>query len=234
MILSVHQPQYMPWLGFLDKIARSDAFVILDLVQYKPREFQNRNKIRTSRGPIWLSVPAVTKGLGRQKIFEVKIDNSENWQDKHWQGICSCYSRAPFFKEHCGFFEDVYAKPWGKLLDLNVHIMKYLLQAFEINTALYFESSVGTTSASTERIIELCKKMKADVYLSGAGGKVYLKESRFVEEGIKLEYQAFNHPVYGQLFAKSPDDFIPYMSAIDLLFNAGPKSGAILKGGINP
>jgi len=225
MIVSVHQPQYIPWLGFFDKIKRSDCFVFLDLVQYKPREFQNRNKICTKDGWLWLTVPVISKGQGRQKIADVLIDNESNWQNKHWGGIRSGYARAPFFKQHSSFFEEVYSVKWGKLTDLNVHIIKYILQQLHIDTPLRFESEIGTTCESTERIIEICRKLNADTYLSGMGGKDYLNEERFKEENIKLEYQHYHHPVYRQVF-DAP--FISHLSVIDLLFNEGEKSARVI------
>ncbi len=128
MIVSVHQPQYIPWLGYFDKIDRSDCFVFLDQVQYKPREYQNRNKIRTKDGSIWLTVPVISKGMGRQKICDVKIDNSSDWQKRHWQNLKTWYGRAEFFKDHFMFFEEVYAERWEKLIDLNVHIINFILR----------------------------------------------------------------------------------------------------------
>ena len=225
MILSVHQPQYIPWLGYFDKIGQSDIFVFLDKVQYKRREYQNRNRICTKEGCIWLSVPVALKGLGRPLINEVKIDNSSNWPKKHFESLKRCYNRAAFFKEHSDFFEDVYLhNQWEKLIELNVHIIKYILQAFKITTPLYYESEIGTSSLATERIVEVCQKLKADTYLSGAGGKDYLEEDKFFKSGIKLVYQNFNHPHYRQQYEGINNPFKPYMSSIDLLFNQGEKS----------
>ncbi len=230
MIISVHQPQYIPWLGYFDKIAKSDGFVFLDQVQYKEREFQNRNKIRTKDGWLWLTVPVISKGFGRQNISDVKIDNELSWQDKTWGSLRSCYNRAPFFKEHAGFFEKVYTQKWVRLIDLNIHIIEYLLAQLKIETPLYYESKIGTTLESTGRIIEICKKLKADTYLSGSGGKDYLEEEKFKDEFISLQYQHFIHPAYRQQYLDANSSFLPYMSAIDLLFNEGQNSVNILKG----
>jgi len=221
MIVAVHQPQYIPWLGYFDKIAKSDRFVFLDQVQYKEREFQNRNKIRTKDGWMWLTVPAVSRHGGRQKICDVLIDNSAGWQRQHLESLRSWYGRAPFFNEHLPFFEDVYKRQWERLADLSTHIIKYLLEKFSISTPLTFEAELDIHSAKTDRIIEICQKMKADTYLSGAGGRDYLEEEKFGRAGIKLVYQDYKHPVYRQQFMKDKDDFIPYMSALDLLFNEG-------------
>jgi len=126
MIISVHQPQYIPWLGFFDKIAKSDAFVFLDQVQYKPREFQNRNKIRTPKGWMWLTIPVTCKGLGRQKICNCVIDNTFPWARKHAASLKSCYGGANFFSEYFAFFEELYAKKWERLAELNIHIIRYI------------------------------------------------------------------------------------------------------------
>jgi len=231
MILSVHQPQYIPWLGFFDKIAHSDAFVFLDVVQYKPREWQNRNKIRTKDGSLWLTVPVVTTGLGRQAINDVKIDNSSAWTKEHWTSLRCWYSRAPYFDTYAPFWEDVFSRKWDKLVDLNLHVTKFLLQALGINIPLYLESELGTTGQATDRIIELCQKLQADTYLTGSGGRNYLDEAKFPEAGIKLQYQDYQHPVYRQQYMKSGDDFMAGISVIDLLFNEGKQSLSIIRGG---
>ncbi len=221
MILSVHQPQYIPWLGYFDKIDKSDCFVFLDNVQYKPREFQNRNKIRTRDGWMWLTVPVISKGLGRQKISDVKIDNNYDWQRQHRNSLKAWYSKAEFFKDYFSFFEKAYNKKWDKLKDLNICIIDYILKEFKINRPVYYESELGIATRGTDRIIEICKKLKADVYLSGTGGKNYLEEEKFPQAGIKLEYQDFIHPTYKQQYTGKDNIFLPNMSCIDLLFNEG-------------
>lgn len=230
MILSVHQPQYIPWLGFFDKIDKSGCFVFLDQVQYKPREYQNRNKIRSKDGWMWLTVPVVTGGLGRQRICDVKIDNDSDWQKTHWRSLKGCYNKARFFKEYSAFFSSVYSSKWEKLADLNIHIIRYILEKLKIEIPLQYESELGISSKKTDRIVEICEKLKADTYLSGIGGRDYLEEEKFVKAGIKLEYQNFIHPAYNQLYTEKEDSFIPYMSIIDLLFNEGEKSIDILRG----
>lgn len=226
MIVSVHQPQYLPWLGFFDKIEKSDCFVYLDRVQYKSREFQNRNKIRTKDGWIWLTVPVMTKGKRGQSISEIKIDNELDWRKQHFLSLKTWYARAKFVDKYISSFEEVFSKDWEGLSDLNVYIINYILKQLAISTPVYFESKLGINNTKTGRIIEICKKLNADTYLSGAGGKDYLDEGKFIEAGIKLVYQDYPHPAYEQCY--SP--FIPYMSIIDLLFNKGEESLKVLKG----
>lgn len=231
MILAVHQPQYLPWLGYFDKIARSDSFVFLDNVDYKGREYQNRNRIRTKKGWIWLTVPVVSKGLGRQKIRDIKIDNSFPWQRKHLNSIRSWYGNSEYFNEYFPAFKDLYARSWERLADLNLKIIYYMLEKLSIEKTLHLESSLDIRGTKTDRIIEICKKLNADTYLSGSGGRAYLEEDKIARAGLKLIYQDFVHPVYEQQFVSDKNDFIPYMSIADLLFNEGPHSREILSGG---
>ena len=228
MIVSVHQPQYLPWLGYFDKIAKSDTFVFLDCVQYKEREFQNRNKICTKDGCMWLSVPVISKGKGRQAISEVLIDNGISWRRQHLNSLKAWYSSSPYFEKYFYFFEELYNRQWVKLVELNVHIIDYLLKELSIKTKIYFESALKVPGAKTDRIIQICKKLNADTYLSGSGGREYLEENKFKEEGITLLYQKFVHPKYTQ-HSKRDEDFLPYMSVLDLLFNEGPNSKELLK-----
>ncbi len=231
MIVSVHQPQYLPWLGYFDKIDKSNCFVFLDTVQYKKREFQNRNKIRTKTDPIWLSVPVKTKGASLQRLSDVQIDNQINWQKEHINSLQTWYSSAPHFNDYFSFFKAVYAKKWERLIDLNIHIIEFILDILDINTKIYLESEIKTQYTSTLRLVEICNKLEADIYLSGIGGKDYLDELKFSENKIDLQYQNFTHPTYLQQFTLGENKFSPYMSIIDLIFNAGPKSIDILRKG---
>jgi hypothetical protein len=224
MIIAVHQPQYIPWLGYFHKIAQCDTFVILDNVQYKTREFQNRNRIRTEKGWMWLTVPVVTKDGCRLRMADVEIDNTMPWQRKHLGSLKTSYASSPYFKEYYAFFEQSFQRQWIKLADLNVHIIRFVLDNLSITTPIVFESELNVLTAKTQRIIDICKQLNADKYLSGIGAREYLEESLFPEQRITLYYQHFNHPEYKQCF----EPFMPYMSIIDLLFNCGPKSRELL------
>jgi len=228
MIYSVHQPSYLPWLGFFDKIQKSDSFVFLDCVQYKHREFQNRNKIRTKDGELWLTVPM--RHEQGEKICDVRIDNNRDWAAGHAKSLRACYGKAPYFDLHFPFFENVYSKRWERLIDLNVFIISYLLKVLKIERQVYFESKLDAGGEKTQRIINIGKKLNCDTYLSGSGGKDYLEEDRFPQAGIKLVYQDFVHPVYRQQYAKTKEDFVPNLSVVDLLFNEGDHSADIIKG----
>ncbi len=223
MIVSVHQPQYLPWLGYFHKMCHSDIFVFLDNVQYKKGEFQNRNRLRTQHGWVWLSVPVLNKE-SYPNISAVYIDNLQDWRDKHWKTILLNYTNTAFFGNYRDFFEDLYKKRWERLVDLNIYIIRHLNGLLQLDMPAYLESQLNIKTTDTQRIIDICRTLKADTYLSGIGGKAYLDEKLFDAHGIRLIYQDFKHLEYTQRY----EPFIPFMSAIDFLFNHGAQSLKIL------
>jgi len=226
MIVSIHQPQYLPWLGYFAKIERSDIFFFLDNVQFKKNEWQNRNKIKTDQKWQWLTVPVIHR-FG-QKINEVEINSTVRWGKKHLTALTTHYSKAAFFKEYIGFFEQTYAQEWQYLVDINIHIIRYLAEALGIsNTKFVVASKYESREEPTERLVDLCKQVEGNVYLSGKEGAKYMNLDKFEKESIQVIFQDYNHPHYPQLYGS----FEPYMSVIDLLFNCGPESLSILKKG---
>ena len=129
-------------------------------------------------------------------------------------------TRDPAWQEHSAFFENIYARPWHKLADLAGEITAYLLNAFGINTKIYFSSQMKASGKKDELVLNLCRELGATAYLSGPLGRDYLREDLFGNHGIKVRYDDYQHPTYPQLYS----GFEPYMSALDLLFNAGPAS----------
>jgi len=225
MRVAIHQPQYLPWLGYFDKMDSADVFVILDDVQYKKNEWQNRNKIRTAEGWQWLTVPVLYK-FG-QKMDKVRIDNHRDWRARQAKSLEYNYSRAAYFSKYASFFQDLFEKDWDLIVDLNIYIINHLKETLGINTEVVNSSTLGVSSASTERLVEICAKLKADIYLSGAGGKEYLEQGLFKDKGIELEFQEYVHPEYDQVYK----GFYPYMSVVDLLFCHGDGSLDIIKEG---
>ncbi len=225
MIVAVHQPQYLPWLGYFDKMASADVFVFLDNVQYKKNEWQNRNRIKTASGPQWLTVP-VTYRFG-QRINEVLINNRESWQKKQKQAIITNYRKAPHWEETSVALEEVFVRSWERLSELNVFTVRRLAQILGISTPLYVASELPAFPEDPdERLIGITSHFGADTYLAGSGGSKYMNLDKFAEKGIKVQFQQYTHPVYNQLFG----DFEPFMSVIDLLFNHGKDSLGILRG----
>lgn len=229
MILTAHQPVYLPWLGLLHKIALSDTFVIFDTVQYLKRDWNNRNQIKSQRGPIWLSVPVYTKGRFDQCLREVSIDNTVPWKRKHLRSIEMSYRKTKYFDKYIPFFRDLYAKDWEYLVDINNEILRFLLNEMEIHVELLYGHDLGLKGTKSDLVLDMCKKLKADIYIFGALGKDYAKVKDFESKGIKVYFQEYHHPVYSQQFG----DFVPYLSSIDLLFNYGKDSlGKIMEGNI--
>jgi len=228
MILTAHQPVYLPWLGLFHKIAMADSFCYFDNVQYQIKDFNGRNKIKTAQGHIWLTVPVKAKGYRDKKIQEIEIDNSKNWRKNHFKSIYINYKKTLFFENYADFFEDVYIKKeWKYLSELNEYMLKWFLKELEIKVEYSKASEQNFEGYKSDLVLDMCKKLKADLYIFGALGKDYVDKKKFIESDVKVYVQDYKHPVYPQLHGK----FEPYMSIIDLLFNCGPKSLEILMQG---
>ncbi len=225
MIATIHQPQYLPWLGYFDKADRSDVFILLDDVQFKKNDWQNRNKICASQGGQWLTVPVI-HDFG-QKINEVKINNKINWRQAHLKALQMNYSKAPFFKEYIGLFEKIYGMEWDFLININIYLIKELIDLLGIQTKIVLSSEFQVSDERTQRLIDLCESVGADIYLAGADSGNYMDFEKFKKGGVSLMIQDFRHPVYQQRWTK---DFLSCMSVVDLAFNYGDKSLTILRG----
>ncbi|MDR4947833.1 WbqC family protein [Neobacillus cucumis] len=218
MIISIHQPNYIPWSGYFHKMLSSDLFVILDDVDLSRRAITNKNKIKSPDGPRLLSVPLANKS---GKIKDVTTFDDDNWPQKHWGSIQRSYARAPFWKQYQHLFWPIYENPNKKLADLNLQLIEIIRTVLEIKTPIIRSSEIEViTGHKGEKIINICKALNATVYLSGTGAKTYNDEKEFEKNQIRLVYQEFEPPVYPQLWG----EFIPNLSVIDLLFNCGPKS----------
>jgi hypothetical protein len=219
LIVAIHQPQYLPWLGYFDKMRRADVFCFLDNVQYKKNDWQNRNRIKNAQGWQWLTVPVHYRYP--QKISEVTINNSVKWKKKHLQALISNCNRTPYFKQSLDIFERVYSETWESLSDLNIILINRLRSALGIDPRPTVKASdFDLREDPTDRLIDICKALNADTYLSGQDGIKYMNMERFRQSGIRVEVQNFQHPVYPQVFK----GFQSHMSAVDLLVNCGAKS----------
>jgi hypothetical protein len=225
MIVAVHQPQYLPWLGYFDKIRRADIFVLLDNVQFKKNEWQNRNRIKTAQGSQWLTVPVGYKYP--QLINEVTINNTVRWQHKQRQAIFTNYRKAACHEYLDDFFEELFSKSWPMISQLNTHVVRRLVEVLGIDTPLFVASELGDfTDDPDERLVEITRHFNGDTYLAGSGGRQYMDLEKYSKQGISVKFQDFQHPEYDQLFG----EFEPYMSVIDLILNHGDKSLSIIKG----
>lgn len=226
MILTAHQPVYLPWLGLFHKIALADAFVSFNQVQYLPKDWNNRNKIKTPQGAIWLTVPVLTTGHRDKTIHDIEVNNQVPWQRKHWKSIYLNYKEAPYFGTYAPYLEDIYKREWKKLTDLNEYMLNGFLNFLGIRTQFLDAANFQFHGKKNDLVLDMCKQLKADTYIFGALGKDYADVAAFTREEIRVVFQDYHHPVYRQLHG----DFIPYLSIIDLLFNCGSGSLEVLMG----
>jgi hypothetical protein len=226
MIIFVHQPEYMPWLGFFDKLARCDTFVIYDNAQYQHGGFHNRNKIRTVNGWEWLTVPIIHGHP--QTIKNVKISGTQ-WKNKHLSAIARNYEKSPYFKEYFPLIKEAIDFDHELLIGLNLHLIKNFAEILSIKTNIVHSSEFPNCgNEKNEKLVSMCKFVGADTYLSGSGGIAYINETLFSQAHIKIQWHNYKHPIYKQRY----EGFQPNMSIIDLLFNKGPKAAeTILQGG---
>jgi len=222
MRVAVHQPQYLPWSGLFDKIDHADGFVVLDNVQFEKNEWQNRNRIKTPQGWKWLTVPV--HYAFPQRVCEVRVDETD-WQRTHWRTLTQSYRKAPHFDRYAPLLEPLYTTRWVWLLDLALASMERLASALGVRWAPRLASEMALTDEPNQRLIDICRQVGADRYLAGSGSRHYLDLAAFNAAGILVEVQQFVHPAYPQLYGA----FEPGLSVIDLLFNCGPESLALLR-----
>jgi len=227
MIVSTYQPFFSPFPAFFYKAHLSDLMVILDNVQFPLRTtWISRNRFKNDQGTLWITIPVWKKGLGLQKINQVRICYEGNWRKKHLASVKTSYANAPYFREHLDVVEEMFSARFEKLVDLNLMIIQYLKKHLRINTPLILESDLGISAKGNTLLIEICRKVRASDYLAQAATKKYLDAGLFADASIELDFFRPPSPVYPQLWG----DFIPDLSAFDLLFNCGPKSHEILHG----
>ncbi len=225
---TILQPTYLPWLGYFEMIASTDIYVVFDHVQFVRKSWQQRNRIKTANGIIWLTVP-VKKMPQNTKICDAKISyNQGNFLRKHWKTIELSYKKAKYFNEYMPIFEEIYSQEYEFLRDLNVRIIQSILDILGIKTKIVLSSQLDLNyekMEKTEEVINLCKTVGITHLYDAEGAAEFIDTSLFYKEGISITFQHFEHPVYKQLWG----DFIPYMSVIDLLFSEGDKGLDIIR-----
>lgn len=224
MVLGIHQPQYFPYLGFFHKLARCDSFILLDDVQFMKNSHQNRNRIKTAQGWQWLTVPVLHRC--DQLISEVLINPKVNWPRKHWAALQTNYGKAPYFSRYSSGIREILESGYEDLCGLDVALLRWLVETLEISTPLLLSSDVGAGEGKTQRLVDLCRIVGADTYLSGPGGRRYMEMELFEEAGIEVEFQEYEGPTYPQMFPEV--GFEPHLSVLDALFCWGPATADFL------
>jgi hypothetical protein len=223
----IRQPGYLPNIGFFQKLMFCDEFVYLDDTKYGSERWDNRNKIRSDKDFMFLTIPIVRKT--KNMLNEILIANNENWQKKHLRSLSLHYSKAPYFDDYWFELKSILEKKWEKIIELNIELIDWIKLKLRIETKTVLSSKLEINETGNKKLLEICKKLNATRYLSGKMGKNYLDESIFVSNNIQVIYDNFDHPKYNQVHG----NFLPNMSIIDLLFNEGEKSIKIINNSIN-
>jgi len=225
MRISAHQPYFAPYPGFFQKALLSDVILLMDRVQF-PRgaTWLTRNRFKNDQGTLWMTVPVWRKGLGLQRIDEVKICHERGWAEKHLTSLRTAYGKAPFFEEHEGFLEQVFLAEFERLVDLNLRIIHYLMDALGLPGKVVRLTDLRATGHDPHLSVAACLELGATQFLVQTGARKVLDEKAFRDQGIELVLFKPKPPVYPQLWGS----FLPNCSAFDLLFNCGPKAAHIM------
>lgn len=212
----ISQPMFFPWVGLFEQIKLADIYVHLDDVQFpQGRSFMNRVQLKTPQGSQWLTVPVQRQGI--QSINEVVIDSSQNWKVKHLKTLQTNYAKAPYFKNMWDIVNRVYDQDINCISELNISIIEMIADYFSIKPAFYRSSSLGITSKSTNRLLDIVKQLNGDIYVTGHGASKYMDHELFEDSSIRVEYMDYRRTQYPQLYG----EFDPHVSILDLISNVG-------------
>lgn len=224
MIITIHQPEHLPWLGFFNKLSKAELFVILDHVQFEKNYFQNRNKIIGTNGVQYIGIPALTSGhmTGMIKTTEIALKTNANWRNKYINTIMLSYSKYPYFDEVFPILEKALKIDSKYVCDINIAIIKAFADKLGFHPQYVRSSELNVSGLKSELILNICKKVQATTYIAGPSGRDYLDMNSFKTNGIKVVFNDYKHPTYHQMKSK---EFVPYMSSLDLFMNCGFEEG---------
>ena len=225
-ICVISQPRFFPGLHYLHRMLVADIFVIFDTVQYNPRHEENRAKLKTPNGTQWLTIP-MRRVSRDQLIQDTQLDNNQDWQSKATRTIEMLYRKTPFYQTYAPEILDILGQSYNTLPQLDWASWKPALDQLEITCRFVFASDLAVTGKGSQLLLDICTHLGADVYLSGAFGKEYLDLAEFESQGVHVDFHSYSYPTYPQRFG----DFVPYLSYLDFLFNAGLDRELVLSGG---
>lgn len=221
MIVSIHQPAYLPWLGYFHKILRSDVFVVLDTVQFEKNGYVNRNRVRTSGGVRWLTVPVLLKGHTRKAIAEMEINPTAPWKKKHVRTLAQSYGRLPHYAPHGEDVARLIEAAGSSLTEFLLEMLEYFLETIGLGgKRIVRASGLEPGGEQSFLLADICRRLGAATYLSGVGARAYLDPRPFEEAGVAVRFQEFRHPEYDQ----GRPDFEPNLSIVDALFHCGAQA----------
>ncbi|TAL10813.1 MAG: wbmP [Nitrospirae bacterium] len=229
-LVAIHQPNFFPWLGYFNKIARSDVFIMLENVQFPKTggTWMNRVRIMDNGRPAWLTMPIVRSYHGVRSVRDMHINNGLPWRPRVLNAIQGAYGRAPHFKAVFEFLSDALANPTDNLAEFNLTVIRTLVEALGLSSAkLVSGSSLNVEGNSTDLLVAMVKAVGGTAYLCGGGAGGYQQDDKFTAADVRLRYQDFRHPVYQQI---NSGPFLPGLSIIDVLMNCGFEQARALVG----
>lgn len=215
----IHQPDFMPYLGFFHRLLHADIYVVLEVAQYvngTSKSWMNRDKIKTEKGEQWITV-CVKKAPRETKIKDILLIDDGKWQKNNLGLLRQNYRKAPFFQEIMPYVETLYEKTYTYFWEFSFASIQMLMELFNIDIPVFFSGDLKPEGKNNEMIVDIMKKLGAKIYLSGTGAVDYYDETVYEKAGIQVVWQEFKHPVYPQQFG----EFLPFLSSIDLFFNCG-------------
>jgi hypothetical protein len=225
MIVSIHQPNFVPWIGYFFKIQKSDVFVLLDNVQFTKNGFTNRNRIKTPQGENWLTLPVIQSGKFGQNIDQCTIFNKDLHVKKILNSLHGNYKKAKYFDLYFDKISAILNTPGDNLCHLNSALIKWIVSELGINTKIVSSSELnGIEGESTGRLVSICKHLGGTKYLAGLGAKKYQEDELFNSNHIEIINTPFKYPSYTQLWG----EFVPNLSVLDIMFNCGEETKTIL------
>ena len=215
-IISIHQPETFPYPGYFNKMLRADEFIILDNVQFKKNNYQNRNRILHEGKSKWLTFPVVMEGRLESTIANTRLADTVDWKSRNTKVLEDAYKFCPYYTYHMPALKYIIENSDDSLFNLNMSIIKYIRYCLSIDTPLIYSSTLDISSHKSDLVFDICKERGAGIYLSGEGGKGYLDESKFSKSDIEILYQSFDT---SKSYRQRSSEFIPFMSTIDILMN---------------
>lgn len=225
MILTAHQPVYLPWLGLFHKIALADAYVCYDHAEHSSYDYTAKNQINSANGPVQLVVPLKRHHGVALALKDLQIENATPWQKKHHKALCLAYAKAPYFEQYEPWLASFYATRWTHITPMNQALLGWLLQQLGIERETTLSSTLDLQGAKSEAALDMCLKLGAGALIFGAQGRDYADLQAFEAAGVRPVFQSYRHPTYAQVHGR---EFRSHLSVLDLLFNAGPRSLEIL------
>ena len=226
--VAIHQPNYFGWLGFFSKVASCDQFVILDDVQFVRRGFIHRNRVKTPNGVSWLTVPTRNKGLYHARINQLATDHEQGWTARHRRTLQHSYGRCRYYAEIRDLIVDPVldfaSNPEVSLADCCIHAIEHVCAYLQIEVPMVRSSAMGIESSSTQRLIDIVRRVGGRRYLSGMGGRKYMQPELFDQNRIELAFTSCSPAAYEQPWG----EFVPGLSILDTLCCCGPATRDML------